>query len=158
MTLFLRFFFMRYWKSTTVITFLLVMLLYLTLNLHLYAAMPDVNVSIDLSSPIGTSQFLPGITHADNTLNYPWGDNDLNAVNHVKSLIRNAIPYENTHIMAWGVSDPWPDPSQPEPNDWSVLDSRLQLVIDTNGIPVLTLNEAPWWMKGQLQANGTTRL
>jgi len=60
--------------------------------------------------------------------------------------------------MAWGVDDPWPDPSQAEPGNWSTLDSRLQLIIDTGGIPVITLSEAPWWMKGELQSDGSTRL
>ena len=122
------------------------------------AAQPPVTVTIDHSSPVGRSQFTPGITLVDNSLNYPWGNNDLDAVNRVKSLIKNAIPFENTHIMAWGISDPWPDPSQPEPGDWSLLDSHVQQIIETGGSPVITLNEAPWWMKGQLQPDGTTRL
>jgi hypothetical protein len=122
------------------------------------APQPSVSITVDPSSRIGTSQFLPGITYVDNTLNYPWGNNNLTAVNHVKSLLKNAIVYENTSIMAWGAIDPWPDPSQAEPSDWSDLDSRLQFIIDTGGIPVITLDEAPWWMKGQLQSDGTTRL
>lgn len=63
---------------------------------------PSAKVTIDFSSPIGTSQFSPGISYVDDTLNYPWGNNDLAAVNNVKSLITEAIPYENTPIMAWG--------------------------------------------------------
>ena len=117
-----------------------------------------MNVSINLSSPIGTSQFSPGLTYVDNTLDYPWGSNNPTAVNHVKSLIKQAIPYENTHIMAWGVSDLWPDPSQAEPSNWHDLDDRLKLAIGTGGIPVITLAEAPWWMKGKLQPDGTTKL
>jgi len=76
----------------------------------------------------------------------------------VKSLIKQAIPYINTPIMAWGVGDPWPNPSQAEPTNWGDLDKRMQLIVQTGSIPVLTLAEAPWWMKGQLQANGKTRL
>ena len=117
-----------------------------------------IHVTIDRSSPSGTSQFSPGITHIDSSLNYPWDNNDSNAVNNVKSLIRQGISYENTQIMAWGAPDPWPDPSQPEPSNWSYLDSRLQLTLDTGGVPVITLSEAPWWMKGQLEPDGTTRL
>ncbi len=60
--------------------------------------------------------------------------------------------------MAWGVDDPWPDPSQAEPRNWSSLDNRLHLILETGGIPVITLSEAPWWMKGQLEPDGTTRL
>lgn len=116
-----------------------------------------VHVAIDRSSPVGTSQFSPGMTNVDNTLDYPWGNNDLAAVNNVKSLIKQAIPYKNIALMGWGRADPWPDPSQAEPSDWSFLDSGMQQAISTDGIPVLTLNEAPWWMKGQLQPDGTTR-
>lgn len=116
------------------------------------------SVTINVSSPDGVSQFSPGISQVDTTLDYPSGNNSLKAVDNVKSLIKNAIPYENTPIMAWGLPDPWPSPSQKEPGNWSALDSRLHLILDTGGIPVITLAEAPWWMMGQLQPNGTTRL
>lgn len=118
----------------------------------------SVRVIVDRTAPIGTSQFAPGLTHMDETLDYPRDDNNLAAINRVKGLIRQAIPYENTAIMAWGAPDPWPDPSQPEPSDWSYLDSRMKLIHDTGGIPVITLCEAPWWMKGVLQDDGSTQL
>jgi hypothetical protein len=121
-------------------------------------AQPSITVTIDHSSSVGSSKFTPGITLADNSLNYPWGNNDPDAVNRAKLLIENAIPFENTYIMAWGISDPWPTPSQIEPGNWDLLDSRLKQIIETGGTPVLTLNEAPWWMKGQLQPDGTTKL
>jgi hypothetical protein len=121
-------------------------------------AVADVKVTVDTTTSTGVSQFSPGITHVDQGLDYPMGNNDLNAINNAKSLIKQAFPYENTSIMAWGAPDPWPDPSQPEPTNWRYLDSRLKLITSTGGIPILTLSEAPWWMKGQLQANGTTRL
>ena len=117
-----------------------------------------IHVTVDHSSPAGTSQFSPGISLIDNSLNYPWSHNDPGAVNNVKSLIEQGIPFENTPIMAWGAPDPWPDPSQPEPGDWGYLDDRLQLILQTGGIPVITLAEAPWWMKGQLEPDGSTRL
>ena len=119
---------------------------------------PDLKVTVDHSTPTVVSQFSSGITHVDQGLDYPQGNNDLSAVNNAKSLIKQAFPYEDTPIMAWGAPDPWPDPNQPEPTNWGYLDSRLRLISDTGGIPVITLSEAPWWMKGQLQANGTTRL
>jgi hypothetical protein len=108
--------------------------------------------------PIGLSQFSPGITLEDNSLDYPLGNNDPAAIDNVKSLMKQGIPYVNTPIMAWGVGDPWPDPSRPQPTNWGDLDKRMQLIVQTGGIPVITLAEAPWWMKGQLQANGKTRL
>ena len=115
-----------------------------------------IDITVDLTAPIGTSQFAPGITHVDPSLD-PGGSGDPVAVNHIKGLIRQGVPYEATPIMAWGVDDPWPDPRQQEPSNWTSLDNRLRLITETGGIPVLTLNEAPWWMKGQLQPDGTTR-
>src|ERR1019366_6761938 len=119
---------------------------------------PNATVAVDKSTQTAVSQLSLGITHVDQGLDYPQGNNDLNAINNAKSLIKQAFPYEDTPIMAWGAPDPWPDPTQPEPTNWGYLDSRMQLIADTGGIPVITLSEAPWWMKGQLQANGTTRL
>ena len=117
-----------------------------------------IRVTVDHSSPAGISQFSPGISLIDDSLNYPWNNNDPGAINNVKSLIGQSIPFENMPIMAWGAPDPWPDPSQPEPGDWGYLDDRLQLIHQTGGIPVITLSEAPWWMKGQLEPDGSTRL
>ncbi len=119
---------------------------------------PDVKVTVDKSTLTAISQFSPGISYIDQGLDYPQGNNNLSAVNNAKSLIKQAFPYEDTPIMAWGTPDPWPDPNQPEPTNWGYLDGRLQLISDTGGIPVITLSEAPWWMKGQLQPDGTTRL
>jgi hypothetical protein len=117
----------------------------------------DVAVDIDTTSPLVTSQFSPGISHVDTSLDTQPGNN-LAAINNAKALIRQAMPYEDTPIMAWGAPDPWPDPNQPEPTNWSYLDSRLQLINETGGIPVITLGEAPWWMKGELQPDGSTRV
>ena len=119
---------------------------------------PDVKVTVNKSTLTTVSQFSPGISHVDQGLDYPLGNNDLSAINSAKSLIKQAFPYEDTPIMAWGAPDPWPDPNQPEPTNWKYLDSRLRLIASTGGIPVITLSEAPWWMKGQLQPNGSTRL
>jgi hypothetical protein len=121
-------------------------------------AEPSIHVTVDRSSPASTSQFSPGITYIDDSLGYPSDSNDAGAINNVKSLIRQGITFENTSIMAWGAPDPWPDPSQPEPGNWGYLDGRLHLILQTGGTPVITLCEAPWWMKGQLEADGTTRL
>lgn len=119
---------------------------------------PDVRVAIDRSSPAGRSQFLPGITHVDNALDYPSGNNNLAAIDHVKSLLGTGVSVQNTPIMGWGLPDPWPDPSAPEPDNWAALDARMQFIVSAGGVPVITLCEAPWWMKGQLQRDGATRV
>src|SRR5581483_10611415 len=100
---------------------------------HSKVALPKDHVTIDFSSPVGTSQFSQGISHVDDTLRYPWNNNDQTAVNHAKDLLKQAITYQNTAIMAWGAPDPWPDPSRAEPSDWSYLDQRVQLARDTGG-------------------------
>jgi hypothetical protein len=156
--LFFNLFVMRRLKKAATNHFLLVILLLPLLTYCINTTGPLVKVPTDFSSPVGTSHFSPGISQVDTTLNYPWDNNDPTAVKNVKSLIKQAITYENTPIMAWGVDDPWPDPSRADPSNWSTLDSRLQLIIDTGGIPVITLSEAPWWMKGELQSDGSTRL
>ncbi|HEY7122639.1 MAG TPA: hypothetical protein VH540_01690 [Ktedonobacterales bacterium] len=119
---------------------------------------PSTKVAVDLTAPIGTSQFSPGFSYVDTSLEYPAGNNDQNAVNQARSLLKGVARYVDTSIMGWGVDDPWPDPNQSEPSNWSSLDAHMRLILATGGIPVLTLAEAPWWMKGQLQPNGTTRL
>lgn len=116
-----------------------------------------IKVTVDTSSVLSTSQFATGITLTDTRLHDPTQQDNAGVV-AVQSLIKNAMRYENTHIMAWGLDNPWPDPAQSEPTNWAGLDSRLQLIRDTRGTPVITLSEAPWWMKGQLQPDGTTRV
>jgi hypothetical protein len=114
-------------------------------------------VTVDRSASIVTSQFSPGISHIDDSLSTIGTHNDPTAMNNVRSLIKQGIPYQNTFIMAWGAPDPWPDPAQDEPTNWDYIDARLQLIKDTGGIPIISLSEAPWWMKGQLQPDGSTR-
>ncbi len=117
-----------------------------------------MSVSVDLSSPAGTSNFSPGFTIVDTSLNYPQDNNDSTAVQNARTLLKGLGGYVNTSIMAWGVDDPWPDPALKEPTNWSSLDARMKLILSTGHIPVITLAEAPWWMKGQLQPDGTTKL
>lgn len=119
---------------------------------------PTVHITVDRSTPLATSQFAPGITYADNSLDYPFAGNDSAAVMHARLLLGSAVTFQNTPIMAWGLPDPWPDPSAPEPTHWDALDARVSLIESTGSIPVLTLSEAPWWMKGQLQPDGRTLL
>lgn len=122
------------------------------------AASADVVVSIDTTHQSSSSNFFPGMSNVDISLFYPWRNNNSTAVNNVKSLIRHSLPFINQYIMAWGTDDPWPDPTQPEPSNWETLDRKLQVDLDTGATPIITLCEAPWWMKGELQPDGTTKL
>jgi hypothetical protein len=119
---------------------------------------PNVVITIDHSSSVGQSHFAPGMTYIDNFLTYPFGNNDASAIANVKSLMGNALSYQNTSLTGWGLPDLWPDPSTSEPNNWAALDARLNVIEETGSTPVITLYGAPWWMKGQLQADGTARL
>jgi hypothetical protein len=114
----------------------------------------DVVVTVDRGKVIGTSSFSPGIVHMDDSLQV----GDPLAISRVKDLLRNGLVYQSTFIMAWGMADPWPDPASPEPTQWGYLDQRLALMQETNAIPIISLMNAPWWMKGQLKPDGTTQL
>jgi hypothetical protein len=121
------------------------------------AAAATVTVTVT-GTRSGTSAFATGLTNADTTLYDPWDGNDATAVTRAKGLITNGLALLNTQIMAWGAEDPWPDRSQSGPTNWDELDAKVQLALDTGATPVLTLCEAPWWMKGELNDDGSTTL
>ena len=104
-----------------------------------------------------TSQFEPGITQSDNQMMQGTG-NDACAVSNVQSQIKQGVKYMNTSIMAWGLPDPWPDPSTPDPTNWGALDAHIQTAVNLGETPVITLAEAPWWMKGEYEGKGKTTL
>ncbi len=109
-----------------------------------------ITVSIDRTKAIGTSSLLVGTTLVESTLE---PSSDAEAVQRAKAHLTSATVHQNQHLMAWGAEDPWPNPSDPDPTNWKSLDRRIQLIIDTGGLPVITLCEAPWWMKGISQAD-----
>jgi hypothetical protein len=119
-----------------------------------------ITVTVKQSCVLAVSNYAAGLTYNDNSLipSVEGGDGNSNAVSKADTLIRGTLTYENTHIMGWGAVDPWPDPSTPDPTDWRSLDQRLQHMLAVGGTPVISLDEAPWWMKGQLQGDGTTKL
>jgi hypothetical protein len=117
---------------------------------------PTVTITYDTQTT-SASQFEPGVTQSDNQM-MQASDNNACAVSKVQSQIKQGIKYMNTPIMAWGLPDPWPDPSTPNPTDWSSLDARIQTAIKLGETPVITLAEAPWWMKGEYEGHGKTQL
>ena len=42
----------------------------------------------------------------------------------------------NNPIMAWGVSDPWPDPATPSPTNWHSLDLQMSNIISARCVPM----------------------
>lgn len=140
-------FYLTYSKPTSV-----------TQNTNAQTVATPVTVTVDLASQIGTSQYENGVSLVDNSLLYPWGSNNSSAVNGALNLIKQGISFHNIHLMAWGSPDPWPDPNAAEPTVWGTMDRRVQAAVDSGAMPVITLCEAPWWMKGQLQGNGSTKL
>ncbi len=122
------------------------------------ATTPQVYITVKATSAKYVSAFSPGMTSVDTSLFTPWTGNDSQAVEHAKNLLKQGLSFFNVPIMGWGADDPWPDPQQPEPSNWKTLDTKMSLALQTETTPVLTLCEAPWWMKGMLLADGKTQL
>ena len=118
----------------------------------------NVIVKVNKNKPLVSSNFSPGMTSTNTSLFDPWEGNNHAAVQSAMGLISHGLSFVNVHIMAWGAEDPWPDPSKSEPDNWESLDRKMQLALSTNTISVITLCEAPWWMKGRLNADGSTTL
>jgi hypothetical protein len=117
-----------------------------------------VTVTLDRHVIDSVSQFQGGDSQIDNSLDYPWTGNDQTAVNSARSVLANSAAYVNQHIMGWGVGDPWPDSSQSGPTAWSGLDTHMTILKNTGRPICITLCEAPWWMKGALNSDGSTTL
>ncbi|GCE11742.1 hypothetical protein KTT_16010 [Tengunoibacter tsumagoiensis] len=113
-----------------------------------------IQVQVNQQCSPGISQYQAGLSQIDNTLLY----GDAGAMSRANNLMKGTLAYENIPLMAWGGVDPWPDPGMPEPSDWSSLDQRVMHAVNLGLTPVITLAEAPWWMKGQLQGDGSTRV
>lgn len=67
------------------------------------------------------------------------------AVESVTAMLGERPMLQNQHIMGWGAGNPQPRPGQ---YDFAALDSRMEFVERSGGIPVITLCCAPDWMKG----------
>ena len=83
-----------------------------------------------------------GVTHGETSLapSDPAG-----ALARGRAVLAAAGPWQNQHLMGFGVLNPEPSPGV---YDWSSLDTRMALIRATGGDTVLTLAGAPDWMKG----------
>lgn len=104
-----------------------------------------VQLTVDFSAAPVISRFHTGVVHAQYSLD-PWGDSL--AVENGKTLLQSAAVFQNQHIMGWGASNPWPDSTVTNPQNWNwqSLDRRVQLIRSTGGVPVITLCGCPTWM------------
>lgn len=109
----------------------------------------DVTVTLKPGTS-GRSQLQLGLVDADQNLMY----GDPEAVHRATDLIGGSLYYDNIQIMAWGADDPWPDRSGPI--DFSSIDRKMQVARQAGITPAITFCEAPWWMKGVLEADGST--
>ena len=105
---------------------------------------PTVKVSVS-RTPLSTSHLAVGVTHTQYSVD-PWGSPD--AVAAARSLLSSTPLQQNQHIMGWGALNPEPSPGR---YDWSTLDRRVQLMLDTTTTPTITLAGAPDWMKGGVE-------
>jgi hypothetical protein len=123
-----------------------------------YARSGASSVNVNLESGTITSHLSTGVSLVDTSLFSSWSGNSPTAVGGANSIVSSAASFVNVPVMGWGSADPWPDPATPGPTNWGTLDSKMKMAIASGHTPVITLAEAPWWMKGQLQRDGTTKL
>lgn len=104
-----------------------------------------VNVSIDYEKVLAVSAYRAGVTHTQYSID-EWGNSS--AIENARLLLDSVSYFQNQHIMGWGTLSPWPDSTviNPENWEWETLDTRINLIRETNGVPVITLCGAPTWM------------
>lgn len=103
---------------------------------HLNTTLPTRHFSSTSISHLQT-----GATHEHYDAD-PW--NNPTAVVSAKQLMQTSLNYQNQQMMGWGAGDPEPSPGV---YNWQSLDTRVQLMRDTNANMVLTLCAAPGWMR-----------
>lgn len=101
-----------------------------------------VTVQVDRGLQVGVSKLSLGVTHTQYSVDR-W--NDPQAVESARELLSTSTRFQNQHIMGWGANNPEPSPGV---FNWNSLDSRINIMRQTGGTPVITLCCAPDWMKG----------
>lgn len=97
-------------------------------------------VTVDRSTPVGTSAFSIGVTHTEPK----WDEGNPEGVARAKSLLANGLKFQNQHLMDWGTENPEPKPGV---YNWTSLDKRVALMRSMGATLVITLCTAPGWMK-----------
>jgi hypothetical protein len=115
-------------------------LLFLTLVVPTLRAQSVVTVTVDRSTPDGTSNLSIGVTHTQPK----WEAGDPAAVARAKSLLAVGLKFQNQHLMDWGTENPEPRPGV---YNWPSLDRRVALMRSMGATAIITLCTAPGWMK-----------
>ena len=114
----------------------------------------NVEVRLEPNQVVGSSLLAIGATHMQHSLD---PDGDSLSLMRGRQVLAQATSYQNQHIMGFGADNPWPDPNLNDSKtwDWASLDRRVQLMLETNSTPVLTLCCAPTWMVDAAWRSGT---
>lgn len=105
-----------------------------------------ITVTVDRTQPVGTSNFQLGVTPTQNDFDLVGGNGT--AVANATSILKSSAVYQNAHIMGWGAANPEPSPGS---YNFATLDTRMNSIVSTGGVPVITLCCAPGWMKADGQ-------
>ncbi|MCC5578606.1 xylan 1,4-beta-xylosidase [Microtetraspora sp. AC03309] len=82
-----------------------------------------------------------GMTHTQ----YSVTEDGPAAAERAREALGARAVVQNQHIMGFGAGNPEPKPGE---YDFSSLDERVRLMVETGAAPVITLCCAPDWMKG----------
>jgi hypothetical protein len=103
------------------------------------AAGSPVTVTVDRNVQVGTSQLSLGVTHTQQTVI----GGDPTATAGARSLLKQAVSYQNVFIYGWGSTNPEPSPGV---FDWTSLDHRIAMIRAMSATPIISLCCAPDWM------------
>jgi hypothetical protein len=82
-----------------------------------------------------------GFTHTQQSADHGFPE----AIASVRDGLNRQALVQNQHLMGWGAGNPEPRPGV---YDFASLDSRIDFIRTSGGLPVITLCCAPDWMKG----------
>lgn len=100
-----------------------------------------VHVTVNPNKTLFTSGLRLGATHT----HYYWELGAPEAVERARGIFESFSDVNNQHIMGWGADNPWP--KEDGPMSFGSLDYRIGLMKSLGGEPMITLCQAPGWMK-----------
>ena len=99
-------------------------------------------VSVETGKRDSASHLELGVVYDQHTLP-AWGNAEADRA--AKRILAESHYYQAVFLMGWGSANPEPSPGV---YDWSSLDRRIGIILETGGIPVINLCCAPDWMRG----------